>query len=184
MLCVGLAFATSYLGGWLAAYYLRPLPALGKILLVLSGCYSALKVCRIRETSVIEASAELALLLLCVAVVVVTFRLDPFIDAFQRKLRQEINMPEVLSWVEVTMQRTKEDLRILSHTEFPRSLMKGSFRGPDGIRVIADKSSGQPHAELIWGTTMAGSWGLMIGSSNFVGSGTEWQPGVYFRVWR
>ena len=53
---------------------------------------------------------------------------------------------------------------------------------PPHVSLIESGPAHEAHVRLLWGSGPLGHWGFWLGSTNFMGPGTMWRPGVFW--WR
>jgi hypothetical protein len=169
---VGACAVASYLGGYLANYSLRFALILSLLFVAIIATYSFVRIWR-SPTKLPECVATL----LCILTLCVGARYQPFEKGFEQGLRSNLNQEVLLRWTYAMLSEKGGSDEALYHRDFPVGVVRGTFPAPDGIRIRGD------HIDFIWGSSMAGQWGLSVGSTNFVGRGVRWQPGVFFCVW-
>jgi hypothetical protein len=107
------------------------------------------------------------------------------VSHFEKRIRRDVNPSALQSWAtnllysQSASNGTQTSLR---SSNFPADIQQLNRSLLFGF-VMPDASEERAHVRIIWGSGMRGHWGLRVGSTNFVDSGSEmWRPGVYF--WR
>lgn len=107
-------------------------------------------------------------------------------DHLEQRAKRRITGTQLQAWAlnlleqyPTTVTNDTPDVSDLG-TNFPRQLL-GLYHRTPYIR-INQYTNFESYVLLMWGGGMIGHCGFEIGSTNFIGRGHAWQPGVYF--WR
>lgn len=103
--------------------------------------------------------------------------------SFEEKARREIPIEQFQSWATNLLHTNTATERVLN-PRFPDPLSrKFGQLYPREPYVAIEQSFGGKHrfVRVIWGGAMGGSWGFVIGDTNFVAhEGKRWADGVYY----
>jgi hypothetical protein len=96
--------------------------------------------------------------------------------------RQSTNPAELQRWAADLLRRYPPDTTNYSGPfDLPGGVAK-IWDHPPHVSLVESGPVEEAHVRLLWGSGLLGHWGFRLGSTNFVGLGKMWAPGVFW--WR
>ncbi len=172
----------AYWGGYHGTYGFRLFSAAIRVLWVCLTIQCACMLLSSTKRALIGVPCALTAFSITLLFVFISFSLDPFIYAFERRLKSRIDAQSVQDWAIKQLGGAEPGISYLNTPQIPGLIGTNEFLAPEGTVVVNVNDRTRQHVEIAWGNTMVGRWGLAIGHSNYVGDGSQFCPGVYFFV--